>query len=577
MNEKRTTFAAESTSYSMMNRLFLLTISLLIVGINMWAGPVDEEQAQQEAVVFLNGLQAGSRQVRRAPVENSSLSAAKTGSSAYYIFNVSEKGGFVIVSAEDSTEPILGYVEKGSFDMDDIPENMKEWLKEYERQIAWARENGIERKATPRRAAKATISPMTTSKWNQRRPYNLYCYNETGDWYAVTGCVATAMAQIMYYHRCPKKTTVEIPAYDINYKTTETTYTYTWEAQPATTFEWTKMQDTYSSASSLTLENATESEKAVAKLMRYCGQAVKMRYSNGSSGASSSSASTAFSKYFGYDEDVRLVKRASYSNQEEWDDLIYNELANGRPVMYGGSNDTSGHAFIVDGYKDGMFSINWGWSGKHDGYFLLSALNPNDEGEAGTSSGGYNSKQDAIIGIQKPDGIDEADRRLTINSFTPDADYDCVVDYNVENNCGIEGTYDYAVAAIDGQGNVKKVLTELGSSTSFGIETCYKGSAMPQRTAEDTEDYVITLVCRLTGESTYKACVGWEANRLIAKPEHQYSNAFTITEYAEGTVTDIRDCLNEADNGIWYNLNGVRVEQPTRGVYIRNGKKVVTK
>ena len=436
-----------------MNRFYLLTASLLVLCIGMWAGPVSKELAQQEAIAFLNGQQSGNQQVRRAPVNTSSLSAANTGTTAYYVFNVGEKEGFVIVSAEDSTEPILGFVEEGNFNMDEIPGNMKEWLKEYERQIEWARENGIERKTTPRRTTKTDISMMTKSKWNQRRPYNLYCYNETGDWYAVTGCVATAMAQIMYYHQWPEKTTGEIPAYDINYQTTETSYTYTWAAQPATTFEWTKMQDAYSSSSKLKLEDATEEEKAVAKLMRYCGQSVNMQYGQNGSAASNNSASKAFSSYFGYDEDVRLVKRNKYSTQDEWDELIYNELANGRPVLYGGSNETSGHAFIVDGYQDGMFSINWGWSGKHDGYFLLSALNPNDEGEAGTSSGGYNSKQDAIIGIQKPDGM----------------------------------------------------------------------------------------------------------------------------EHAEGTVTDIRDRTNDADNGIWYNLNGVRVEQPTRGVYIRNGKKVVTK
>lgn len=551
-----------------MNRFYLLTASLLVLCIGMWAGPVSKELAQQEAVAFLNGQQSGNQQVRRAPVKASSLSTADTGTTAYYVFNVGEKEGFVIVSAEDSTAPILGYVEKGSFDMDEIPENMKEWLKEYERQIEWARENGIERKTTPRRTTKTDISPMTKSKWNQRRPYNLYCYNETGKWYAVTGCVATAMAQIMYYHKWPKKTTVAIPEYEYN--------NITWEAQPATTFAWDNMQKTYSVNQNLELANATEGDKAVAKLMRYCGQSVNMQYGENASGASSNSATTAFVKYFGYDEDLHLVKRDKYA--DDWDELIYNELADGRPVMYGGATESGGgHSFIVDGYKDGKFSINWGWSGNHDGYFLLTALDPDDDGQTGASSGGYNYRQDAIIGIQKPDGYNVADRRLTINSLTLYADKDYMVEYNVENDCGIEGTYDCALVAIDNQGNVKKTLVEFLTDEPFDIGTYNWGAFMPQRTAEDTEDYVITLASKLSDADSYEVCIGWEKNRLIAKPEHYYSNAFTIVEYEEPVITGIRDQLNESGKGVWYNLNGMRVEQPTKGVYIRNGKKVVTK
>ena len=559
-----------------MNKFFILTSSFLVLCISMWAGPVSKEQAQQKAIVFLNEQQAGSQHGQRAPIQLSSLSVAKTGSSAYYVFNVGEKDGFVIVSGDDQTESILGYAEEGRFNIDEAPENMLAWLKEYEKQIVWVQENGVVRKSTPRRAAKAAISPMIKSKWNQRRPYNLYCYNETGQWYAVTGCVATAMAQIMYYHQWPKQTKVGIPAFNIDYQTEETSYTYTWEAQPATTFAWSSMQDTYSINEDLELTDATTQDKAVAKLMRYCGQSVKMQYGENASGASSNSATTAFVKYFGYDEDLHLVKRDNY--KDDWDELIYSELADGRPVMYGGATESGGgHSFIVDGYKDGMFSINWGWSGNHDGYFLLTALDPDDDGQTGASSGGYNYRQDAIIGIQKPDGYNVVDRRLTINSLTPNADYDYVVDYNVENDCGIEGTYDCALVAIDNQGNVKKTLVEFLTDEPFDIGTYNWGAFMPQRTDEDTEDYVITLASKLSDADSYEVCIGWEKNRLIAKPEHYYSNAFTIVEYEEPVITGIRDQLNESAKGVWYNLNGMRVEQPTKGVYIRDGKKVVLK
>ena len=559
-----------------MKRIILTVSFIMATCICMWADPISKQQAQQKAESFwLNLKAADPSHPHRIVSQTPSLTDAYPETSAYYIFNIGEADGFVIVSGDDQTEAILGYAETGSFSMDKAPENMKALLKEYERQLTWLQSTSKGKRIhSPRKASKANIAPMTTSLWAQNKPYNLYCYNETGKWYAVTGCVATAMAQIMYYHKWPLQTSSVIPAYTINYSGSSS-FSYTWEEQPITQFNWATMQDSYNSANNLTPSTATAAEKAVAKLMRCCGQSVQMKYSNIQSGASSLDACTAFRKYFGYDEDTRFVQRNDYGT-EDWEELIYNELSHQRPVLYSGQTaGGAGHAFVVDGYKDGMYSINWGWGSYCNGYYLLDMLAPEDEGQTGSASGPYNYGQDAIIGIQEPNGIDDVDKRLTIQKFTTDPDYYYQVSYQLANKCGIEGNYDYAVVAINQYGSVKKVLTEIGTNVSFSVTTTLEETAMPERERTDKEEYVITMGCKQTGESVYQPCIGWEGYRLTAQPDPNYSNTFVITEYTEdGSVTGIRSIPSVHDNDIYYNMNGQRVNHPTRGIYIKNGKKV---
>ena len=559
-----------------MKRIILTVSFIMATCICMWADPISKQQAQQKAESFwLNLKAADPSHPHRIVSQTPSLTDAYPETSAYYIFNIGEADGFVIVSGDDRTEAILGYAETGSFSMDKAPENMKAWLKEYERQLAWLQSTSKGKRIhSPRKASKANIAPMTKSLWAQNKPYNLYCYNEKRKWYAVTGCVATAMAQIMYYHKWPQQTTAVIPAYTIKYNGLSI-LSYTWEEQPITQFNWSSMQDTYNSANDLTISSATAAEKAVAKLMRCCGQSVKMKYSNDQSSASSLDACSAFRNYFGYDEDTRLIQRDDYSS-EAWEELIYNELSNERPVLYSGQTaGNTGHAFVVDGYKDGMYSINWGWGGNCNGYFLLDMLDPKDEGQTGSSSGAYNYGQDAIIGIQKPNGMDDVDKRLSIQEFTIAPDYYYKVSYILANKCGIEGNYDCAIVAIDQYGSVKKVLKEFYTNVSFSPTITRLGKVMPERESTDTEEYVITLGCKQTGESVYQPCIGWEGYRLTAQPDPNHSNTFVITEYTEdGSDTGIRSIPSVHDNDIYYNMNGQRVNHPTRGIYIKNGKIV---
>lgn len=362
------------------------------------ANPISMKEARQKAAQFLSQQTTNSNGRRNAPVNNQDLTLAhqasfENGQAAYYVFN-DEAGGFVIVSGNDCTEAILGYSGAGSFDVDAIPSNMKYWLDEYANQIKYAQEHhsssssGIRKKASH-----AAIAPMITTKWDQDYPYNEECPDFFGQGKCITGCGATAMAQLMYYHRAKSVTETigNIPAYET------LTYHVPVEAIPAgSPIDWDNMLDNYDGSKTNT------QIKAVANLMKYCGAAVKMDYSKEWSSSNESDIEIALKAYFNYNYKTGWVYLRNYSSDEEWDNLIYSELSCSRPVMYSGRSENSGHFFICDGYDGaGYYHINWGWGGYCDGYFLLSTLDPYKpyQNHPGISSG-YNRDQAALINAE---------------------------------------------------------------------------------------------------------------------------------------------------------------------------------
>lgn len=369
------------------------------------AGDVTPEKALQQATDFMNQRVAtGSR---RAPVTSQQLTMTQQ-VSGLYVFNVTNNGGFVIVSNDDVATPVLGYSDSGSFDPDNIPSNMKAWLQGYADEIAWAKSHPVTAKTSRRiaSAVKTPVLPLIKTQWYQDYPYNAlapfygvnagnYVYSTTGtesgiEWFnCATGCVATALAQVMNYYQWPATTTA-IPSYQWGMANV------TLSGLPPFSFDWTNMKSNYSS--SYTSEEAT----AIAYLMRYCGQAVQMNYGI-ESGASSGRLSDALTNYFGYNTTAKLLTRSFYS-YDNWIEILYHELSQNRPVLYGGQSSGGGHEFICDGYQgEDYFHINWGWGGESDGFFKLSVLNPREQGIGGSSSrDGYHFGQDAVVGIQKP-------------------------------------------------------------------------------------------------------------------------------------------------------------------------------
>lgn len=305
----------------------------------------------------------------------------------FYIFN-GASDGFTIVAADDCISPLIGYADSGSFDPANMPDNMKAWLKSYQRQIDAAILSGETQSRTT--VSRATIAPLVTTQWYQSSPYNNNCPMD-GDSRSVTGCVATAMAQVMKYHNWPSKGNGSNSYSWTNSAGTTTTLSMDFSS---ITFDWNNMLNVYDSAST-DAQNA-----AVAQLMAACGYGVNMNYSSSGSGAVSPRIAYALTQYFNYDGGVQYILR-DYYGIEEWENMIYTELAAGRPVIYDGvTSSEAGHEFVCDGYDNGYYHINWGWGGMSDGYFKLTLLTPSSQGIGGSNSG-YNYNQGATIGIQK--------------------------------------------------------------------------------------------------------------------------------------------------------------------------------
>lgn len=316
-----------------------------------------------------------------------------------YVFDRGASSGYVVVAADDVARPMLGYTDKGDFSIDSIPPALRWWLGCYAAEIKVAVSSGTGVAAQSASTVSRTpIEPIVATMWNQDAPFNNLCPELDGE-RAVTGCVATAMAQVMKVHQWPA-TGTGTNSYSFTYNSTSHNVSLDFGA---TTYRWDDMLDVYDDNS------PSAACDAVATLMYSCGVAVDMRYNlakDGGSGAASLLAAVGLLKYFNYDKGMRYLQRTDYT-LDEWCDIIYAELAAGRPVLYGGQSDEGGHEFVCDGYsEDGLFHINWGWGGASNGYFLLSALEPGSQGIGG-SGGGYNANQDVIVGIRPPEAGSE--------------------------------------------------------------------------------------------------------------------------------------------------------------------------
>lgn len=315
-----------------------------------------------------------------------------------YIFGGGENGGYVITPADDNFPAVLGYSDSGTFTMTNAAPAFVWWLGEYSKEIAWAIDHALPPQSTiacdavleptnvPQKESRQNIAPLVSSIWNQDSPFNNDCPVFSGN-RSVTGCVATAMAQVMYKHEYPQTGTGS-NSYTHNGQTISYDFS-------TANFDWSHMIDSYN------YNAGTQTQRsAVANLMYACGVSVFMQYSPRESGAFGLDIAPALKKYFQYDNGVRYLMR-DYFTYSDWENIIYTDLQEGLPVIFGGQANNGGHEFICDGYQDGEYHFNWGWGGAYDGYFLLTALNPDGEGIGGYE-GGYNSDQSIICRIQKP-------------------------------------------------------------------------------------------------------------------------------------------------------------------------------
>lgn len=324
-----------------------------------------------------------------------------TAQPSVYVFTAERGNGYIVAPADDAFPAVLGYSDNGTFDPNDNNPGFRWLLDTYARNI-----NAIVSGDVPASIGDVTddtpayseswtpIEPLIKSKWDQSAPYNnlVPTITATGTARAYSGCVATALAQVMYYHKYPA---VGTGTHSYTYTRTDgTTNTLSIDFSEYT-FEWDKMLDTYT-AGNYTDEQA----EAVAKLMYACGVAVEASYVSGGTGAQTIKDINALTTYFGYSKSMRFTYRDYTDTEREFEEVVYKSLADKLPVIYSGASDAGGHSFVCDGYSTGgYFHINWGWSGSSDGYFLLFMLNPDDQG-AGGSGAGYNDRQMVITGIR---------------------------------------------------------------------------------------------------------------------------------------------------------------------------------
>jgi len=411
-----------------MMKKYIISIVCALCAISgtAWAGPVDSQDAKQKAAAFLQKQAAHAGNARRAAALRApQLNEVKVFGEALHVFNVAGDNGFVIVSGDDRTEEILGYVEGGSFDPNNMPDNMRFWLQMYADQIRSLGNSDVQR--GPRREAKANIEPLVVTNWDQRNDYNDMLFFDSADMLedygadaddVYTGCAATSMAQALYqaaqqykkkHGTWPSNPTTEIPSYTVS-SSGKINNGKVMKALDPIVFDWEHMLPNYARKFAQPTEQEIE---AVATLMMYCGRAMHMEYGTSSSDAAFVYMPFRMTAYFGIQPYVKNMDRTYYTSQE-WEDLLYNELQNGRAVPYTGvsgpTTSDPGHAFILDGYKDGLWHINWGWGmaeaindAHYNGYFSLSLLQPDKSGTAHVSGGALDSEykylQQATIGV----------------------------------------------------------------------------------------------------------------------------------------------------------------------------------
>lgn len=409
----------------------LFGLMALLVSMTLFAERITPDDAALVANNFMNVASASG--AKKAVPQKKMVRKATAEENLFYVYENANGEGWVIVAANDAVTPVLAYSETGHFRTDNLPVNVKSWMGKYNKFIEKIEADGVEaseeateqwknlRKAPRAVQATVVVGPLIKTTWDQDDPYWNLCPG-SGSSKAYTGCVATAMAQVMKFWEWPVQGTGshEYQPLDPNSDTGAKSKRYGVQSADfgSTTYDWANMLDKYTSG-------ATSAQKtAVATLMFHCGVATEMMYGNDADGGSGAytvnygdwetnafpCAQNAFHEFFGYKKDGltgymrdgSIYEGVTYYKKwsdADWTAMIKEELDKRHPIMYGGAGSGGGHSFICDGYNDAdYFHFNWGWSGENDGYYLLSKLKPGSGG-AGGGSYDFSEDQDVIIGI----------------------------------------------------------------------------------------------------------------------------------------------------------------------------------
>ena len=432
---------------------FLLVLLLALGYSPLQAKRITQWQAQQQAYSFW-----GKQMPQKAKAKSRTATTAST-SDAYYVFN-NDAGGFVIIAGDDAVTPVLGYTSTGSFDAENLPDGLKDLLKSYERQIA-ALGDSYQANQTVTRAGFTGEKLLNTAKWNQGNPFNKYTPNNY-----VTGCVATAGAIVMKHHGYPAKG-IGSHSYTWNGKT--------WTANFEHDYDWANMPAEYDGTNDAAFDG-------VARLMSDLGVAVEMQYNKDGSGAYIGDLVTALQKYYGYSKLSHLMAIEDVG-AEAWNGRLRDEIDANRPVLYAASDPArGGHAFVIDGYKDESFSVNWGWGGYCDGFYKIGALNPESNGKPEGDK--YNVGQSAVFGMEPSDGTEKISGlgfvkydglmqvlNMNVTDVKKGQKFN-VYSLPIANNGDHAYTGECALALMNAKGELREILSSV-SIENFGIGHYY--------------------------------------------------------------------------------------------------------
>ena len=494
----------------------LLLLMCLAVSTTVWAESINESQARTIAARFMASRALPSTSLKMASKAPRLSASAGADQAAYYVFNCSTRG-YVIVAGDDRAPAVLGYSDEGTFDSENVPEGLQYLLEGYAAQID-ALTRGAKAETQLRDAG--AIRPLVTSSWGQDNPYNILLPYLPSGKHVYTGCVATALSQVMRYWKWPARPSRPIPAYTSTYTANNETMSFNMPELPVVDFDWNAMQDTYE-----TFDTASVAALAAARLNLYSAQVMKMTFGKYSSNANTAAIPAMAAAYFDYDASAHVAGRSNYSTQG-WTDLIYAELVAGRPVIYFGSKKTGGHAFICDGYDgNGMFHFNWGWNGDSNGYYLLNVINPDEQG-TGSAAGayGYIYSQGALVGFKPNKGgshtFELTTPNVMLNSYTgtredTNQSFKAVVSgnfYNYTSNT-IDVRFGWGLFNVSGE-MIKRLYSAYIESFEPGHFTLDQQYELLFGEGMTSGTYRILPIYSELGQDNWRPCVGADRNYI---------------------------------------------------------------
>ncbi|MBO7260106.1 MAG: C10 family peptidase [Bacteroidaceae bacterium] len=450
----------------------ILQFVALILPVSICARTVSEQEALEVATKFVtaNGAvtKTSSRQLTLVWNGNDKDTKAVT-DAPFYIYNV-EDGGFVMVSGDTKAEPVLAYSTERNFKLDDMPENVRFWMNEMRSHIENLRamqsvENPTILEWNGMLFAQENGTPDTillrTALWDQVAPYNAYTPDKMP-----TGCVATAMAIIMHFHKWPDagRGTLESYSYEQEDGTLRTVkgydlgYQYQWDIMP---YELDKY------------EIDTERTRAIARVMYDCGVMAKANYNQSGTGAIIVDVDQPMSDYMKYDNAAMGLQKLFFSN-DEWKSIMKNNLLNRQPLLYGAfdANSGGGHAFVVDGIDEkGRFHVNFGWSGVNNGYYTFpyfSSFTASHHMVCNIKPDEGGKQEDMMINYQNMPGITHKVTNMAVDTFKIDEEY--IMRGKVANALNVNYSGYIAICKVGRDGQVHEFVCDTTSLYAENIE-----------------------------------------------------------------------------------------------------------